>query len=364
LDQEIWVRKEQIEEQKKRTAKILAQQVCPFCLRTIETTYRESIQMTLNNEEAVITTRIQEITNTVASLKGQKTKVDSEVLAITQQANLYQQNINEKADVDNKLATTQEKIQVYVEQLGQLHTIITETETQIADIAKILKSYDKSYIEVLKGDIRVLDSEIDRLTREIGKVDILQGQIVGKNKELVTAQLEAKEHSRAIAVLRHTSTIFSPKGIQKWLFLNTLAEITALTNSLLDPVGFVMRFQLEKPKASSEGFKPSFEIYVKKPNGEELPLHLLSGGEMTMVNFGLRLAFSTIIAVKNDFNFMIIDEGFHHLDSKNKEIVANMILQLSRQFQIFIVTHLVDFEAYFSNILIIQKEGDVSRVVY
>ena len=88
----------------------------------------------------------------------------------------------------------------------------------------------------------------------------------------------------------------------------------------------------------------------------------LSGGEKAIVNFAMRLAFSTIMASAYGFEFMIIDEGFQDTDDRNISIIAGMLTQLSSQFQIFVVTHIKEFESYFSNIIHVIKRDDESTV--
>jgi DNA repair exonuclease SbcCD ATPase subunit len=364
-EQEIKVRREHIRDKQKKSKTILEASICPTCMRPIDDSYHEQVSLTLQNEEMEMENYIVSLNNNIAGLSERKKQLSSEINELTQSATLYELHIAKKREVYDKIDNADGKLIIYSEQMATALEDIKVFTIQLNDIDVKIQGYDAAQTDILRRDILSKEAEVKKFQTELYRIDSMRTSLVDKSKEVETVKAEQKEHSRAFAILKHTCAMFSSSGIQKWLFVNTLGEITSLANSLLDPVGFKVRFIFEKQKTSTDGFKPAFDIYVIKNHAvmEELPLHLLSGGEGAMVNFALRLAFSTIVAITSDFSFMILDEGFSNLDTKNREVVSNMLLQLSKQFQLFVITHLSDIESYFTNTLIVEKRNGVSQVV-
>lgn len=364
-EQEIKVRREHIVEKQKKSKIILDANICPTCMRTIDAVYHDQVSLTLQQEELEMENYIASLNNKIAGLTEHRKSLSSEINELTQTATLYELHIAKKKDIYDKIENANSKLLIYNEQMAKVTDDINVLSTQLIDLNSKIQGYDEKQTDMLRQDILAKEAEVKKYQTELYRIDSIRTSIINKTKEVDIVNQEQKEHTRAFAILKHTCTMFSSSGIQKWLFVNTLGEITALANSLLDPVGFKVRFIFEKQKTSTDGFKPAFDIFVIKNHAvmEELPLHLLSGGEGAMVNFALRLAFSTIVAVTSDFSFMILDEGFSNLDTKNREVVANMLLQLSKQFQLFVITHLNDIESYFTNTLIVEKRDGVSQIV-
>lgn len=337
---------------------------CPYCLRGFNTKaefdeYLFNISAQINESLLYIEGLKTKITN----LNAMKLKDFNMISELNTKADQYTSNLKGITDTQ---ATLQDKLQLfdtydklYIKENNNL--VQYKTEYDINEVALSTTSIDK--LTELQNTLATVEENIATLsTSKIGYEHMFDNK---NEKEIYLRKIikELDNYGRAQKMLKHVANMFSSTGIQKWLFTNALEEFSLLANSFLEPMNYTLTFILEKHKANDPGYKPAFDIMVtKKLLKKSCMVDDLSGGEKSMVDFAVRLAFSTIMASAHNFEFMIIDEGFGDMDLRKKEIVADICIQLSKQFQIFIITNLVDFEEHFLNRLYVTKTNDISEV--
>ena len=364
-EQEIKSKSAEIEKFDKMKTAILAQSICPFCRRSMnEGNYSQQLEQHMLGERAALRSDYDALQVSFGNLIATRDSLAQQLEAVNAQAVVHTEHVKSltatKVQVDiltaQVLNLTQQK-DAYRQELDSL-------DPQLATIDQVLLATDLSQIRTLELDVTALEVELRTIEAELTSITDLKEQISLHTAGNTANHWQYAKYLGQVEKLRHVANIFSINGIQKWLFVSALNEISALANSLIRPIGFSIIFQLEKSKKSGEGFKPVFDILVTKtPDNRVLNLEDLSGAEKALVHFSIRLAFSTIIATNHDFRFMIIDEGFGDLDASNREYLANTIKHLSKQYQIFLVTHFPDFESEFPNIMLIERENGVSRII-
>jgi DNA repair exonuclease SbcCD ATPase subunit len=329
-----------------------------------EGNYSQQLEQHMLGERAALRSDYDALQVSFGNLIATRDSLAQQLEAVNAQAVVHTEHVKSltatKVQVDiltaQVLNLTQQK-DAYRQELDSL-------DPQLATIDQVLLATDLSQIRTLELDVTALEVELRTIEAELTSITDLKEQISLHTAGNTANHWQYAKYLGQVEKLRHVANIFSINGIQKWLFVSALNEISALANSLIRPIGFSIIFQLEKSKKSGEGFKPVFDILVTKtPDNRVLNLEDLSGAEKALVHFSIRLAFSTIIATNHDFRFMIIDEGFGDLDASNREYLANTIKHLSKQYQIFLVTHFPDFESEFPNIMLIERENGVSRII-
>lgn len=363
LEQEKRVREDQLDQQKKKWEAILASKSCPFCLRPIDDKYHQDVQSTLNYEKAEVMQVLDNLDKKLKNLNSMKKDYQAQINELSQQALVYQKYIAEYKEVDDRINEARYKLQNVALIIYNTEKDYNIAQDEYNTIKQSLNSLNTAHIEGVKADIYALKENINKLENILATIKGIKTQITNLEKEKDVKENELKEYNRKYFIIKHICNILSTNGIQKWLFLKTLDEIAVFANNLLKPIKCSVEFIFEQQKKKSEGLKPAFDIKVSTLRGK-FDIKQLSGGERSFVNFALRLAFSAILASTYGFKCLIIDEGFDHIDSKNKEIIANILTSLSTQFQIFLVSHLKDFETYFNNCIIVERINCVSKVIY
>lgn len=363
VEQERRVRRDQFEQQKKKWEAILSSKSCPFCLRPIDDKYHTDVQITLEHEKTQALKVIEDLGTKLTNLTDMKHDYQEQINELSQQALVYQQHIAQLKDTDTKINEARYKLQNISLTIQNTKAEYSSVYTEYTALTQSLAALNTAHVDAVKRDIESIKWDINTLEGVLGTIKGLRSQIVNLEKEKAAKILELDGYNKKLLVVKHTSHILSPNGVQKWLFLKTLDEVAAFANTLLKPVKCSVEFALEQQKKKGEGFKPAFDIEVNTLKGK-FNIKRLSGGEGSFVNFVLRLAFSTILATTYGFRFLIIDEGFDYIDGKNREIAVGILASLAQQFQVFLVTHLKDFETHFTNYLIVERSEGVSRVVY
>ncbi len=363
VDQERRVRKEQFEQQKKKWEAIIASNSCPFCFRPIDDKYRADVQLTLDQEKQQAQQLIDSLGTKLTNLTDMRKDYQDQIMELTQQASVYQQHITQMKDTLTKINETTYKLQNTSLIIQSAKAEYASHTTEYNNITQSLATLNTAHIDAVKRDISSIKWDINTLEGTLGTIKGLRSQISSLEKEKQSRVQELEGYNKKLQTIKHTCNILSPNGVQKWLFLKTLDEVAAFANTLLKPVKCSVEFALEQQKKKGDGFKPAFDIEVNTLKGK-FNIKRLSGGEGSFVNFVLRLAFSTILATTYGFRFLIIDEGFDYIDGKNREIAVGILQSLAQQFQVFLVTHLKDFETHFTNYLIVERSEGVSRVIY
>ncbi len=94
-------------------------------------------------------------------------------------------------------------------------------------------------------------------------------------------------------------------------------------------------FEEDDEEESDFGFERGIEINVNLPKKKVKDLHMLSGGERSLVSIALLFAISQV----NPPPFLVLDETDAALDEANSRKYADMLENLSKYSQLIVVTH-------------------------
>ena len=360
-EQEIMVAQD-IESAKNVLQLVKVNRQCPYCIRGFESEAEYSAYI-FNAERKIAddVTKREEIEKTLISLDKLRKEYADVVDSLNKQANVYAEYIANLGEAEQKLSVSKEYLEFYSKEYLVEVEANKKVQELYANNRRLMDQTDTTAAAKLEVEITSLEDTIQGLSDKIGRYKLLMDNKNALDKDRVKLSNSLTSIGKAGTMMKYVAGALSSNGIQKWLFMNALEEIAALANSLLDPVKYTLSFVMEKLKATDDEYKPAFDILVHH-KGHSRYVDELSGGEKAIVNFAMRLAFSTIMASAYGFEFMIIDEGFQDTDDRNISIIAGMLTQLSSQFQIFVVTHIKEFESYFSNIIHVIKRDDESTV--
>ncbi|PAP82353.1 hypothetical protein B1759_00970 [Rubrivirga sp. SAORIC476] len=173
---------------------------------------------------------------------------------------------------------------------------------------------------------------------------------------------ELKEVKRERALYGHLRRAFGKNGIPSLIIEETLPEIEARANALLERLSRGRtRVALEtlKDKKTGGGTRETLDIRITDDQGVARAYETYSGGEAFRVNFALRIALSQILAERSgtQIRTLVIDEGFGTQDAEGLQRLIGAIRAIQDDFEtILVITHLDELKAAFPVRIEVRKE--------
>lgn len=240
------------------------------------------------------------------------------------------------------------------EDIGMSLNQIDITENKIAASAydqdkfeQILFNYER--YERRKSSISIELSEIKGQARESIKViQDLTEKITISNK----FQQEYNDISDYINLLSHIRNLYSKNGIQKDLRNISKPMIQKHTKEFFNEFNF---------NYSDLTIDDEYDVTVYGPE-DESSMSMVSGGEKIAIALALRLGITQAMA-NGELNTILLDEPTIHLDASRKHELINLLKEMSALPQMIIVTHEAQLENAADNLIKVEKENGISRVI-
>ena len=240
------------------------------------------------------------------------------------------------------------------EDIGMSLNQIDITENKIAASAydqdkfeQILFNYER--YERRKSSISIELSEIKGQARESIKViQDLTEKITISNK----FQQEYNDISDYINLLSYIRNLYSKNGIQKDLRNISKPMIQKHTKEFFNEFNF---------NYSDLTIDDEYDVTVYGPEGES-SMSMVSGGEKIAIALALRLGITQAMA-NGELNTILLDEPTIHLDASRKHELINLLKEMSALPQMIIVTHEAQLENAADNLIKVEKENGISRVI-
>jgi len=101
--------------------------------------------------------------------------------------------------------------------------------------------------------------------------------------------------------------------------------------------------------------------YLRRNDGREIGVNMLSGGERVAVAIALRLALANLYSSK--VGFVVMDEPTVHLDEQRKKELMNVILRGKEILsQIIVVTHDDELKVAGDLVIEVKKVNNASSI--
>ena len=144
----------------------------------------------------------------------------------------------------------------------------------------------------------------------------------------------------------------------------TIGSINQFSNDMLHliPNGSSFNIMLDITKLSKNN-KIKKEINLKLyKNGKEI--RRVSGGENCSINMAVDLAISKIISMRGNkvFNWIIFDESFDGMSTKNKNFALQIMQGLSKDKLIILVEHTTEIAEGFDQVIFVKNDGQGSLI--
>ena len=271
------------------------------------------------------------------------------------------EDLKQKNEEFNQLKGFVQNKNSYMSQLDSIKEDIGVSINQI-DITqnKIdASAFDEDKYEQILYRYEVYERRQNAITNELSE---LKGRakesivILNDLKDkIVTAdrfQQEYDDVSDFINLLDHIRNLYSKNGIQKDLRNISRPLIQKYTKEFFNEFNF---------NYSDLTLNDEYDVTVYGPEGES-SMSMVSGGEKISIALALRLGITKSMA-NGELDTILLDEPTIHLDSSRRHELINLLKEMSLLPQMIIVTHETQLENAADNLIKVEKENGISKVI-
>ena len=178
---------------------------------------------------------------------------------------------------------------------------------------------------------------------------------IGINNDLIT---KIKSEEELLAVFKIYLTIYGKNGISKIIMKNMIPLINQeLYRLLVDSCHFILEMNIND-KNEVEFIMIDTETRIVKP------LNAGSGYERTISSLALRSVLTKISSLPKP-NIVVMDEVFGKIADENLDMVGEFFKKIKEYFEhIFVISHNPLIRTWSDNLLMIEKEDNVSKIQY
>ncbi len=340
-------------------SKIIKLEKCPLCQQNVTHEHKSSITkeqdyLIINYDKELLINKdkkfslqdsIKDLKNKLEKLKEEKSKF-----------NLYElkkENLQEKTFRKELLLKEQNKL---VEEINYYNDKTKQINSRINEFSKL--DYDK------------VKRELDELFVKEKNLEIERATILTNIQELNKTILKLEEEVKAKLLIKNKINYLN--DIQFWLenyFINVVELIEKQImlrvhgdfNSLFEK-WFNMLMEIENFSVRlDEEFTPLIQ-----QNGHDINYEYLSGGEKTAIALAYRLALNQVINnIMTNIrtkDILILDEPTDGFSDEQLDRVRNVLSELNLK-QLIIVSHEPKIESFVDNIIRLNKEQHVTRII-
>ena len=309
-------------------------------------------------------------------LKQVKNEIDNHVrnikLAIEQDSHLSADIST--SELQNRITDLKQKNEEYNQLKGfvqnknalmtQHDTIKEEIGTSINQIEitenKIEATlYDKEKYEQILYRYERYERQHNAFSNELSEIKGRARESIGYIKELgekirMTDQFqqEYNDVKDYINLLNHIRDLYNKNGIQKDLRSISKPLIQKYTKEFFNEFNF---------NYSDLTLDEDYDVTVYGPEGES-SMTMVSGGEKIAIALALRLGITQALS-KGELDTILLDEPTIHLDSSRRHELINLLKDMSLLPQMIIVTHESQLENAADNLIKVEKENGISKVI-
>lgn len=219
---------------------------------------------------------------------------------------------------------------------------ISEKRKEITELNKIEKPQNKDVqnqlieqqISNLNNLISDKQSELDGETPFNKMIELLESEIKSKEIEFKEKNQILDDLEKELPYYEFWSTAFGDSGIRKFV----IDGIIPALNSRID---YWLQFLIDG-KIKLQFDNELEEKIERNPNdGDPFVYYAMSGGERRRLNLAVSQAFAYVMMLSSGMcpNLVFLDEVTTNIDQIGVVGVYNMILELSKDRQVFITTH-------------------------
>ena len=276
------------------------------------------------------------------------------------------------ADARAAEAARDEQRRLHYEADKENNRIVQEARAQLDQVAQAEK-----YVAQMQAAIDTIRAEMAKLQEKPNPWHEREGvhreRIDTMRAEITALEVENQDDTERLKYLDFWIAGLGPKGLKSYVIDSKLQEMTDAANHWVKVLtgGTVwVRFETQTKGRTTKTLRNQLNIRVFRynPDGSisERNYKSWSGGEKQRVSLGIDFGLSRLIAQRSrkQYDVLILDELFRHLDQAGREAVVDMLHELRREkSSVFVVDHDNEFQGAFESRVLIQKRHRQSRIV-
>jgi DNA repair exonuclease SbcCD ATPase subunit len=253
-------------------------------------------------------------------------------------------------DLDTQVASVKTMLEKIATQHRKIYDNYNAAQSSIFDI--------KNKIVKLNQQGEQLKDQIQRQVHLVDKLSNLNQQIckLKQNKDVLLTEIQ---------LYKSISECLAPTGAPAYLMDTVIELFNSFISEYICHIWPSASYQLTTYKENSTGdIKAKFSEKLTI-SGSPCSIGSLSGGEYKSLSIAVDLALIAVVEhmFEKKINPLIFDEPFEWLDATNREKVINLMAKLSQNKQIWIIDHMSESKALFSQVLHMEKRSGISTLV-
>ena len=347
----------------------------------INTLIVESDQYVLDNQEIekTVVERTTEQSKLIgsgeklATLNNLKGKISNKVSTLTKEHKFFTDNVScptctqpiEESFRLNRINDVQTKAKELKKGYEDLEEAIKKEQNRERHFNKLSKeitklnhdiSQNNTRINLNQKQIRNLESEIQTLTSQLKnrnteheKLKEFKGNLDKTTEELSIQKEDIQYHDFAYSLLKDD-------GVKTKIIKKYLPFINQQVNRFLQKMEFYINFQLDE----------AFGETIQSPLHEDFTYSSFSEGEKMRIDLALLFTWREVARVKNSVNtnLLIMDEVFDSsLDTFGTDDFLKIIRFIIKDANTFVISHKIDMQDKFENVLKFDKIKGFSQIV-
>jgi exonuclease SbcC len=311
----------------------------------------------------------------IESEKEDKPKVEKAITSLNDKIKKIETSVEEiYVEIEKKSkekGVIRKEEQAHLDSIKALRSKMNEFKEEVDNISSTIKRNENkkvsnlSKIESLKESIKLCREQITALKALKKDETIIQrfeDSITETYKEIVKIDNKIKKENDLL--FEKKQWVFNFKKFSAHLANKSLKVIQGYCNLYLQEMGSDIQIRIEGYKQKSDGsLSEKITPYIIR-NGEVRKYGSFSKGERGRVNLASSLAIVSIINKTHKYggleNFMA-DELFEGVDSKGLSLIVKSVEKLN--VPMMLTTHVTD-RSVSSNVLLVRKENNVSKLIY
>ena len=339
----------------------------------------------IEQEIMVRVSQLQAIAGRISDLRDRLSSIEEQLRSLKEQIKEIEEEVKDLEPIRERVRALNEELNKVNGELNELDRLRDEyvklsefkASFRIDELAKVRQSEEalEARVNSISREVEDLRARVSRLSEveaELAKVkeeaSRLEAQVnqlrgVKTQLEAIIKDYEARKASLSQRISERVKAIEDVRARRQALMRIVKAVNDAkpiLRKMLLDAVNSELKevFKAIRRKEALVDIylTEDYEVMVRRVDGREIPVDMLSMGERSLIALVLR--FALVKALLGQIPLMLLDEPTEHLDSEHRRSIANWLKDLSDSVGTLIVTSHVDaFENIADNVIRVELMG-------
>lgn len=215
-------------------------------------------------------------------------------------------------------------------------TVDEFADLSLLQIQREIKEIETVKIPEIEKEIQAARDKIATLQAELSKIEAAE-------KELETVKAEREALTKKISIWRYLQNECGEKGLQAHEISGAAPAIVKNANDLLMSA-FDIPYTMRLKTFDEETQRECFNVLIICPDGQEVDLDLISGGQRAWVVQSISLAFSLLKQQSSgqEFDYFCADESDGALDPDNAAKYAALypsFMKLAKLKSLYFISH-------------------------